>query len=215
MLYFDIGAYVGNKTAEYVSRGARVIAVEPNPDSYTALVARFEGNNQVVCLNVAVSDHVGVAELTVPTCNLDTLSTLNPTTWFTGRWAGLTEAKKYTVQVTTLDRLIADYGQPDFLKVDCEGHEEQVFQGLHSRIPCLSFEYRSDQLDVVDRCLRSLRRHGKFHASFSQGDRWFSSMMTRHNLQLALATAIDTEPDCWGDIYLIYDTGGQHEEVSV
>jgi hypothetical protein len=35
----------------------------------------------------------------------------------------------------TLDRLIGQYGVPDFIKIDVEGYEKRVFMGLTQRVP--------------------------------------------------------------------------------
>ena len=45
------------------------------------------------------------------------------------------------VEVTTLDRLIAIYGAPTFCKIDVEGSELQVLEGLTEALPALSFEF--------------------------------------------------------------------------
>lgn len=164
MLYFDIGAYVGEKVAEYLTLGVdKIIAVEPNPDSYQTLHERYQANSKVVTINAAVSDTVGEADLIVPSANLITLSTLDPQHWFTGRFTGLVEAKRYKVKTITLDKLIAKYSKPDFIKVDAEGWEEHILQGLTQPVPRLSFEYSHDHLDSLLRCLYSLRRLGKYH----------------------------------------------------
>ena len=163
LLYFDIGAYVGDKTAEYLNLGVdQVIAVEPNPDSYKTLHERYQNNPKVVTINAAVSDTIGEADLIVPSANLITLSTLDPQHWFTGRFAGLMEAKRYKIKTTTLDKLIDKYSKPDFIKIDAEGWEEHILNGLTQPVPRLSFEYSHDHLDSLLRCLYSLRRLGKY-----------------------------------------------------
>ena len=45
------------------------------------------------------------------------------------------------VPVTTLDALIERHGVPSFVKVDAEGFEEEVLQGLSRSIKALSFEF--------------------------------------------------------------------------
>lgn len=196
MLYFDIGAYVGDKSAEYLSLGAdKVIAVEPNPESYTSLCNRFKGNLKVIPINRAVSDTIGEADLVVPSANLITLSTLDPEHWFTGRFQGLVEAKRYKVKTTTLDTLIEEHGVPDFLKIDCEGWEENVLKGLTQRVPRLSFEYSRDHIDSLLRCLRYLQRLGKYHCQLD-GHR----LLTPWQLYKEAKLSGD-----WGDVYVTYD----------
>jgi FkbM family methyltransferase len=196
VLYFDIGAYVGDKVGEYLSLGVdKIIAVEPNPESYASLKARYQDNPKVVTVNKAVSDKIGEADLIVPSANLITLSTLDPEHWFTGRFAGLTEAKRFQVRTTTLDALIKKYGKPDFLKVDCEGWEEHVIAGLTQPVPRLSFEFSIDHLDSLLRCLYSLRRLGKYHCQVDG-----SGPLTPYKLYKELKMHGD-----WGDVSVIYD----------
>ena len=49
-------------------------------------------------------------------------------------------SKKTKVNTTTLNNLINSYGLPYFIKIDVEGHEEQVIKGLTHPIPIISFE---------------------------------------------------------------------------
>lgn len=207
MLYFDIGAYVGDKTDEYVAMGAQVVAVEPNPESYATLVKRFQGNPQVITVNKAVSNFIGMADLSVPGANLITLCTLDPVNWFTGRFAGLRTEKTYRVEVTTLDRLINDYGLPDYVKIDCEGAEEKIITHLTTKIPAIKFEYRSDRLESVRVCLDHLKTFGPYHCYYSLGDRWTSPLIRYTQLILSLQGMVQLEPDSWGDICVCYDEG--------
>ena len=196
MLYFDIGAYVGEKVAEYLYLGvAKVIAVEPNPDSYQTLHERYRDNPKVVTINAAVSDTVGEADLIVPSANLITLSTLDPKKWFTGRFEGLTESKRYPVKTTTLDKLIVKYGVPSFCKIDAEGWEEHILNGLTQPIPRLSFEFSHDHLDSLLRCLYSLRRLGRYHCQVDG-----SGLLTPYQLYREVKAHGD-----WGDVNILYD----------
>ena len=45
-----------------------------------------------------------------------------------------------TVEVTTLDRLIADHGLPRFVKIDVEGAEAEVLAGLSHAVAWIAFE---------------------------------------------------------------------------
>ncbi len=204
MLYFDIGAYVGEKTQEFVSLGARVIAVEPNPDSYASLVKRFQDNHKVICINKAVSDTMGEARLSTPSCNLKTVCTLCPDKWFTGRFEGLKEQGFHQVRTTTLDKLIKKYGKPDFIKIDAEGWETHVLHGLSQKVN-LSFEYRGDFLADVQTCLDHLQTLGQFQCLWSKGDRWHSDYMSAEELMRQLKQTIKIEPGLWGDVVVRYD----------
>jgi FkbM family methyltransferase len=43
--------------------------------------------------------------------------------------------------MTTLDELIGKHGVPVFIKIDVEGFEEAVLQGLSQPVRALSFEF--------------------------------------------------------------------------
>lgn len=162
-LAFDIGAHVGNRTLAWRRLGARVLAVEPQPDCQRVLAALFARDAAVTLLPVAVGDAEGEAHLLVSPGNL-TVSTLSAD-W--ARRVGATPGFRGTswragvrVPVTTLDALIALHGRPDFVKIDVEGLELAVLQGLSSPVPALSFEYLAALPDAALACIERLEALG-------------------------------------------------------
>ena len=141
----DVGANVGAATlpmARAVGAAGRVIAVEPGPP----YVARLKAN---LALNVGLADRVSIHQLGLS----DAPGTLvwrpdpdNPAN------AGLSAAhpdrvpNEVSVPVTTLDDLMSQLGvdRLDFIKVDVEGMELEVFRGgrrtLETLRPVVLFE---------------------------------------------------------------------------
>ena len=63
-----------------------------------------------------------------------------------------------TVKTTTLDALIAKHGVPDMIKIDVEGHEKNVLNGLSQPVKFISFEvllpeFLTDALYCLDRLM--------------------------------------------------------------
>ena len=121
-LAFDIGANAGQVAAEIAPSFRKVVACEPSEEPYRRLEADCRFN--VVALRVAVSDHDG-------TVTLQRRDMTSRTGYlFTGdslpEWGGL--VCNQNVECRTLDSLTAEYGQPDFVKIDTEGHELHVLE---------------------------------------------------------------------------------------
>ena len=136
-LAFDIGAHLGNRTLAWRRLGARVVAVEPQPDCLRVLHHLFARDRAVTVLPVAVGEAEGEAQLlvsartpTVSTLSADWAQRVGATPAFRGvRWSG-----GVRVPVTTLDALIARHGRPDFVKIDVEGSELDVLEQLAPRL---------------------------------------------------------------------------------
>lgn len=142
-LCFDVGAHVGNRVRVFCALGARVVAVEPQPRMIQVLQRLYGGRDTVVIAPVGISDAPGALTLHI--------NTRNPTlTSFSEEWVqGFSEHPDIPaapwddtveVEVQTLDQLIAVHGVPAFCKVDVEGLEDRVLQGLSQPVPALSFE---------------------------------------------------------------------------
>src|SRR6185503_14073419 len=83
------------------------------------------------------------------------------------------------VRVTTLDALIRDFGVPVFTKIDVEGFEDAVLQGLSQPLPALSFEFHPHLPGPALRSIELLARRGLYCMNYVleeqfrwQLDRW-------------------------------------------
>ena len=75
-----------------------------------------------------------------------------------------------TVEVTTLDALIAAHGLPRFIKIDVEGFEAEVLAGLARPVPWVAFEYLPAALDAAAACVARLAALGPYEFNLVPGE---------------------------------------------
>jgi FkbM family methyltransferase len=164
-LCFDVGAHVGNRVRSWVRLGARVVAVEPQPQMRDVLSRLYGQHSTVTIAPVGVADQPGMLTLHI--------NTRNPTlTTFSQEWVdGFTSNPDLAaapwddaveVEVRTLDQLIEEHGIPTFCKVDVEGFEDKVLAGLSQPITALSFEAFPLDVDRSIRCVKRLAELGEY-----------------------------------------------------
>ena len=203
-LCFDVGAHVGNRVRAWAALGAQVIALEPQPICLRFLERWYGHNPQVTIVDAAVGAAPGTLDLQV--------SKATPTvTSLSSQWidavqqvdgfAGVTWDTAIPVTVTTLDRLIAQYGVPAFCKIDVEGYELEVLRGLSQPVPALSIEFVPAALDVTFACLDRLTALGEYEFNWTLGERhvWCSSWGDVADVRAFLHTLPPSGPS--GDIY--------------
>lgn len=206
-LAFDIGANRGNRIAVFLSLGAKVVALEPQPRCADELVRKFEGRYGLTILDMAVGDKDGVETMRIS--NNDMVSSLSDD-WISrvkasGRFDDSSWEQEIKVRVTTLDRLIAQYGMPDFIKVDVEGYEAEVMRGLSHRIKKLSFEYTPERIEPALAAVRRLSFLGDYVFNISRGETFameFSEPVEDEAaIELLTSLSMEKEGVVSGDVY--------------
>jgi FkbM family methyltransferase len=153
-LVFDIGANVGNRVETFLSLGARVVAVEPQPACLKVLHARWGRNANLTILPIGVAADSGSARLYIADHHV--LSSMSAeyvarTHYKNNQWSDGIQ-----VPVATLASLVDVFGVPAFTKIDVEGFEEEVLRGAGEPLPCLSLELNPQTPEVTANCLNRL-----------------------------------------------------------
>lgn len=172
-LCFDIGAHLGNRSDTWLSLGAKVIAVEPQPACVAFLKKKLGNQPQFQLIEKAIGSRPGNAILhissltpTVSTlANQDWRQMINESSNFEVSWDETVE-----VEVITLNDLIQQYGAPVFCKIDVENFELEVLQGLDHAIRTLSFEFFTKTPELTLSCIDRLETLGNYEYNYSFGE---------------------------------------------
>lgn len=166
-LVFDVGANVGSRTEVFSRRGCKVVAIEPLEAVYAVLWTVFQFNPNVIpvkkaCGSGAEPPYAKIMEYD-PSAPLAGISSMSEA------WIGAVKetnrfhqsddkwATVLMTEMTTLDKLIAEFGVPAFIKIDVEGYEKEVLAGLSQPVRALCFEFTPERLAdtsaCIDRCI--------------------------------------------------------------
>ncbi len=168
---FDIGAHVGSRVRAWSRLGARVIAIEPQPDFVRVLKLLFGRNRRVTVVPLAVGARPGRARIAVssatPTVSSMSVNWIESVTAADERFAAVRWDRSVEVEVVTLDALIAAHGEPAFCKIDVEGFEVEVLQGLSRPLQALSFEYLPPAHEAALTALQLVERLGAYRYNYA------------------------------------------------
>jgi len=171
-LCFDVGANVGRRTKVFRRLGARVVAVEPQEQCMKRLRKKFGADSNVILVPCAVGEKPGKAQIQL--CDSHSLSSLS-TRWIesvrtSGRYAQCTWGRSVTIDVTTLDALIAQHGRPAFIKLDVEGYEYEALKGLSQAVKYVCFEFTPEFIESAGKCVDYLSGIGSPHFNYCLED---------------------------------------------
>jgi FkbM family methyltransferase len=122
--FVDVGANVGSYTLiASETPSAKVVSIEPHPRTFDALLENIRRNDRpnVTCLNLAMSRREGLLELT--DLGESALNRIESSREIPRRLM--------SVQAKPLHAVCVELGiTPEFIKIDVEGHEREVLDGL-------------------------------------------------------------------------------------
>ena len=208
-LCFDVGANEGALTELFLELGAKVIAIEPQRSCMKYLKYKFKRNNMVILIEKALGDREGEAELFLSNNRL--ISSLSKE-WMgkvavSGRVGGYIWERTENVQVTTLDNLIKEFGQPAFIKIDVEGYEYEVLKGLSRPVKTMSLEFTPEFIEATLKCIDYLCALGKPKFNFCYGqeyqlvlEQWADGKYMSDLLNQLPQNALN------GDLYVSFET---------
>jgi len=103
--------------------------------------------------------------------DIDTISTAS-TEWIDGsRFSNKYKWNKIIQKETlNLDTMISRYGQPDLIKIDVEGYELNVIQGLSKKQSDICFEWAEEEYDKLNCIIKYLEFLGYYNFGFTYGD---------------------------------------------
>lgn len=141
----DLGANVGSYSAALLDATASTVyAVEPSSTSYAALQERLKGyGNRAITVRKAVSDFDGSA----PFFSAGPLSE----TATLGKEIASHGASREEVPVVRVDTLVRDLGieRIDFIKIDTEGFEREVLQGMQETLTSHAPKYIQFEFNLL------------------------------------------------------------------
>jgi len=169
---FDVGANFGNRAKIFLRLGATVVAVEPQNKCVRVLKSMYGENNRLIIIQKALGALEGSAELMISRAS--TISSLSQE-WVdavkrSGRFSEYSWDKKKIVNVTTLNKLIAEHGVPSFIKIDVEGFEYEVIKGLSQPVITICFEFTPELIETTIRCIEHLHSLGGISLNYSLGE---------------------------------------------
>jgi FkbM family methyltransferase len=167
---FDIGANIGQTIDAIFNDYDKIVAFEANPNLALGLRSRYT-QDKIIIESLGVSDKNEIKLFNIS--NSHVVSTFS-NDWITNsRFTGVYEWNtSVQVNTITLDEIIKKYGIPYFVKIDVEGYEYEVFQGLTSLLEetYFAFEWAEEQYEKINQTIDYLKSLGYSNFDYTYQD---------------------------------------------
>jgi FkbM family methyltransferase len=206
---FDVGANMGNRTKVFLELKAKVVAVEPQKDCYEVL--RIKYGKRINLITKGLGQKEGTETFF--------LSSSTEFSSFAKDWVDAVQKerfagvhnwdKKETIEMTTLDNLIRQFGKPAFCKIDVEGYELEVLKGLTQPVKFISIEYTvPEQVEKSVTCIEYLNTIGKITCNYSKWESMQLALPVWGSAaeMIAIIRSKEFKDTRWGDIYIAFET---------
>lgn len=209
-IVFDVGANIGLRTSIFKELGALVLSIDANSEMCKELKNRF--GDSILIENVGVAKQPGILKLTKASSS--TISTFKKEfleNVRSGIFKEYSFEKFQLSRVTSLDKLMDLYGMPQLIKIDVEGFEVEVLQGLSTPIKCIQFEYMFNYdlgWDYFYECIHELKRLSpKYKFNFTRAESYTFVNNRFYNLDefLNQMNAEFKNNKSWGDVICLHE----------
>lgn len=160
-LVFDVGANRGQSSELYIDLGARVVAFEPQTDLHPEIRQLCRNSPRLKIEPCGLGSKVETRRFFIT--SYDQVASLRDD------WEG-TRIGETVIEVSTLDLQIERHGLPSYCKIDVEGWELEVLQGLNHAIPVISFEYHNSppEIDKAKAVLARIESLGTYYCNVKE-----------------------------------------------
>lgn len=151
-IIFDVGANIGSKSLIFSNIAQKVISFEPTNQCITILKNRGL-KSSVKIIQCALSSKNSFQEFFEVDEN-SAYSSLSDKHILNKVSNDLVVSKK-KINTYTLDHFIKKEGMPSYIKIDVEGYEKEVINGLSTPVNLISFEsnlpeFLSETIDIIN-----------------------------------------------------------------
>ena len=124
-----IGAHVGQELTTYERLGIdNVMFFEPIPETFQRLKTNI-GDRKAILVNIALGDMIGEVEMFTETVNSGQSSSVLEPDYHLIQHPNINFDGKQKVSITKLDTFIEDRDNYNFINIDVQGYELEVFKG--------------------------------------------------------------------------------------
>jgi len=178
-----VGGHWGEEYLIYVDNGiSRVVFIEPLKENFQVLEDRFEAIDDVVLINKGAGSEKKELNMYRASNNLVSSSVLKPKRHLTQHPDVLFDDGQTVIEIDRIDNMLEDIVPYNFMNVDVQGYELEVFKGA------------GKFLDRVDFIMTEVNRDEVYEgcAKVEEIDEYLSEYKFKR-----VETSWDG--DCWGD----------------